>query len=317
VISKDPIVILTVCNNWENYNQIAKQLGQNPVYFFVMPEWTREGKFADWDVEQQARAKVSFPNLNFVTLCSSSREVEILNSKGLQAVLCGHNAFLDPALFKPLGLEKRWDAVCDAQIAPYKCNHLARRIKSLVLVSAPAPKEHYNADYILRIKRDLAHAFWSNVNTTGNYRFLNAEEINTIYNQSKVGLILSGEEGGCYAAIQYLLAGLPVVSTKNIGGRDSFADPSYWTTVDPDECAVEQAAAKFISDPPNPQMVRQKTIEKMMEHRSHFEDEVNRILQSHGKAVRNADAWEKIYLNKMRPPTALWQIPKLLTEFRY
>ena len=54
---------------------------------------------------------------------------------------------------------------------------------------------------------------------------MNDEEVNNFLNQCKVGIILSEVEGANYASIQYLLAGLPVVSTKSKGGRDVFFDP--------------------------------------------------------------------------------------------
>ena len=39
---------------------------------------------------------------------------------------------------------------------------------------------------------------------------------------SQVGLCLSKSEGAMFASIEYLLCGLPIVSTKSVGGRDIF-----------------------------------------------------------------------------------------------
>lgn len=59
----------------------------------------------------------------------------------------------------------------------------------------------------------------------GHYvHYFSIDKINEIYGQSRCGLILSAEEGACFAAMEYLLCGLPVVTTPNIGGRDEFFD---------------------------------------------------------------------------------------------
>jgi len=56
----------------------------------------------------------------------------------------------------------------------------------------------------------------------GKYNFLNKATVNYYYNQSKCGLCLSDIEGACLVSIEYLLAGIPVISVKNVGGRDKF-----------------------------------------------------------------------------------------------
>jgi glycosyltransferase involved in cell wall biosynthesis len=40
-----------------------------------------------------------------------------------------------------------------------------------------------------------------------------------------VGLCLSTVEGSNYASMEYMLAGLPIVSTPSIGGREVYFDP--------------------------------------------------------------------------------------------
>ena len=55
----------------------------------------------------------------------------------------------------------------------------------------------------------------------------NIKEVSNFINKCRVGLCLSSEEGGMYASTQYLLCGLPVVTTNNIGGRNTFFHPDY------------------------------------------------------------------------------------------
>lgn len=60
----------------------------------------------------------------------------------------------------------------------------------------------------------LAHAHWFNHEGSA-CEWLDSEELNRCLNQCRLGLCLSAVEGPMYASIEYLLAGLPVVSTES------------------------------------------------------------------------------------------------------
>ena len=86
---------------------------------------------------------------------------------------------------------------------------------------------------------ELKKADWSRrVHFTSMYKELS---------RARVGLCLSEEEGAMFASIEYLLCGLPVVSTPNMGGRDFFFDEKFSQTVDPSEEAVRVGVEKMIS----------------------------------------------------------------------
>jgi glycosyltransferase involved in cell wall biosynthesis len=79
-------------------------------------------------------------------------------------------------------------------------------------------------------------------------RNVTREKVCSVISSSHVGLILSEVEGQCHAAVEYLLCGLPVVSTPSFGGRDEFFD-NYGSLICPaDENAVFSAveAMKFL-----------------------------------------------------------------------
>ena len=71
--------------------------------------------------------------------------------------------------------------------------------------------------------RDLTYCNYSKA--SGTLRDLNTEEVRRILVQSRCGLALSAQEGAMYASGEYLLAGLPVVTTRSRGGRDAFTIP--------------------------------------------------------------------------------------------
>jgi hypothetical protein len=83
-------------------------------------------------------------------------------------------------------------------------------------------REH-EAAYVNKIRSLLSQATWIN-ELEGFYRQLEVREIPAWLNQARVGLCLSAYEGCMRASAEYLLCGLPIVSTPNIGGRDRLAD---------------------------------------------------------------------------------------------
>jgi glycosyltransferase involved in cell wall biosynthesis len=92
--------------------------------------------------------------------------------------------------------------------------------------------------------------------------------------QSYCGLILSKIEGVCRASSEYLLTGLPVVSTPSKGGRDVWYDKDNSLIVDPDECQVAEAVAEFMARPRDPSSIRDRYLNLAKEFRHRFRDEV-------------------------------------------
>ncbi|WOI58447.1 hypothetical protein [Palleronia sp. LCG004] len=79
------------------------------------------------------------------------------------------------------------------------------------------------------------------------FRNVKGLEVADIVGRGRTGLILSAEEGACYASLEYLLCGLPVISTPSIGGRDEFYTPQNSIICDPSPEAVAQAVKTALS----------------------------------------------------------------------
>ncbi|HEV2171727.1 MAG TPA: hypothetical protein VGR40_12305 [Candidatus Binatus sp.] len=71
-----------------------------------------------------------------------------------------------------------------------------------------------DTDYRDITKYDAAEIHWD----------IGESDVNEINGDGLCGLALSAIEGACYASTEYLLCGLPVVSTESVGGRDAYYD---------------------------------------------------------------------------------------------
>ena len=105
--------------------------------------------------------------------------------------------------------KKEFDAVMIASRLPCKNRDLAADIPNLANIMSA---------YIHEQELAIPNAKYTND------RFLSRSEINEIFSNSQVAMILSYVEGANRSTLEYLLAGLPVVSTQSKGGRDVFFD---------------------------------------------------------------------------------------------
>jgi glycosyltransferase involved in cell wall biosynthesis len=127
-------------------------------------------------------------------------------------------------------------------------------------------------------------------------------------------LCLSAEEGGMKAAIQYLLCGLPVVSTVNRGGRDEFFHPDFADTVAADPKAIADAVTEFAASPPDPASVRAAAVATIDKHRGNFVQKVNKIsLDGGGSGYTHANLTQSYV-----PGFLKWQsVEEVLSEITF
>ena len=125
------------------------------------------------------------------------------------------------------------------------------------------------------------------------------EDMYKYINQARVGLCLSAEEGAMYASAEYLLCGLPVVSTRSTGGRDTYFDDTYVKIVEDTPEAVAEGVEEMIERNIDPHYIRERTITKMKEHRDTF---INLIQSIYDKECVKRDfreEWPRIFINKL------------------
>jgi glycosyltransferase involved in cell wall biosynthesis len=190
-----------------NFN-ILKYFKKNDYIFIVIPCTYTELYFKHaMDVLYQENKDLTYKNIIF--MCPSNIEIDICNKLNFSAILCNHNAFLNENIFKIKNNQKIFNAVMNCRPEGWKRPYLAEKLDKLAILKGYNFRK--NDYYDLNQLKPLF---------INNDKRLNSYEVSTIYSHSNVGLIFSKEEGACYSSSEYLLCGLPVISTKSKGGRD-------------------------------------------------------------------------------------------------
>ena len=129
---------------------------------------------------------------------------------------------------------------------------------------------------------ELAHAEY-------NREFIPRPELAKKLNQAYAGLCLSAEEGAMYASVEYLLCGIPVVSTPSKGGRDEFFNNENSIIVPPEADAVAQAVQRWKASPPNPEKIREQTLKQLNAIRRSLCTYVAKLIENEGGGKKNPE----------------------------
>jgi len=216
------------------------------------------------------------PNAQLHFITNEESENRWLRVLGQQATCLGHNLHVRENFFIPGDVPKKYDAVYAATMAPYKRIELAREIERLCFVTYVTHQKSWN---LHEFEPRLRHADY-------NAEFLPREDVRTRYQQSNVGLALSASEGAMFSAVEYLLCGLPLVTTPNRGGRNRYLEPWYSRFADPDPVSVRKSVEYFLENPPDPWKIRNTILKKMTADRRNF---VSLLSESCGVPISNID----------------------------
>jgi hypothetical protein len=104
-----------------------------------------------------------------------------------------------------------------------------------------------------------------------------------------------------YASIEYLLTGLPVVSTLSLGGRDYFFDDDFVRIVDPDPRLVRAAVDELARAAGSREEIRRRTLATVREQRSRFVT----LLDELGVALADLDA-ARLWSDRFRHGMLRW-----------
>lgn len=233
--------------------------GEEPVTLFIQLGWQCRKEDAAAKLAQEFRAaRERLPQVSRVlVLANEPEEVAALSAQGMEVVLCHQNAFLDERRYPILPfLGKRYDAIYIARITPFKRHALLSEVQSLHLIGDYSEKERCYAEATLR---GMPRARWS--------RKCTSRLIMLPINRARCGMCLSAEEGAMFVSAEYLLCGLPVVNTANIGGRDLVMPDFAVARVADEPASVAAAVRRWAAQAPAAADIRAATLAMMRPHR--------------------------------------------------
>jgi glycosyltransferase involved in cell wall biosynthesis len=205
-------------------------------------------------------------------LCNAVQSNRMLRRLRFPGDLANINLYVNEHTFQIRPQPKVYDAVYAAQMAPYKRLHLAAEVPRLFVQTygdCKTPEGHYD---LARYEPSVSHA-------QHNLGWVTTEEVVDTYNRASVGLSLSACEGAMLASVEYMLCGIPQVSTHCKGGREQFFDSRYVTVTEADPTAIAAAVAEMAGRNLDPWLVRNETLKKQQMHRMRLCSYVAQLVQ--------------------------------------
>ncbi len=298
LVSADPIIVYVSSDNLIQKRlddgstplQRMTELFDGPVCFIVSPWWFMPEREQFWQglsasLQEARHAK---PGTRIIVACNDPSEVPFASGLGFEALLCNQNGFVQDYFYKPRhDAEKVFDAIYNARMVKWKRHSLCRDIARLAFLYSPWGEG--GEAYRLKLAQEMPSAtFINGPAIKGQHRQLHGDELRHAYTSAKVGLCLSASEGAMFSSIEYLLCGLPVVTTASTGGRREMFDDAFCRTVEADAHAVATATRDLIALDIDPDTIRAKTMEKVIATRHLFEALIAGIQKDAGKPVTAA-----------------------------
>lgn len=276
ILSRQPPVVLTFLGRDDLFLHESFR-NRSLVLLYGVPYTVSEERASQIGSKVLSTLK-EFKKHRIVILCNEESTVGMFTDQGVEAIFCNHNALVDENTFQiHPEIQKTHDSIYNAALAPYKRWELASELKSLLVLAYSV--SWMNADpYANEIRKNLADATWI-VDATQDTQKLRPADLPAIYNRAHVGLCLSASEGAMLASIEYLLCGLPVVSTPSTGGRDVFWDEDFVILCDPTPDSVKRSVEEMKGRNIDPELIRRKTLTRMEEHRERLRNYLSPVIR--------------------------------------
>lgn len=262
-----------------------------PRWFLLSPTWSIETEKDAIILRINAVLhRLRCPSDQFVFVCNTRREMELLHLVGEAAVHINKTCGVSEQVYRPLaGMRPEFSAIYNAQLALWKRHELTLDIESCLFIfyrgsHGSSTLEQEKALFSRHAEHAPGHRFVNELDSMGKPVRISPEEVNFQLNKARVGLCLSEIEGAMYSSVEYLLAGLPVVTTPSKGGRDTYFDDHYCITAEPNAADVNEAVNTLIARDIARQEVRDRTLQKLKADRKLFVVLLNDISSDAGSA---------------------------------
>ena len=307
--SEEPYV-LVIMESFEDLNVFSEYIGKDKeaVIFKFLP-WSHESLEAVRRVQYfYNQHKLLYPKHQVHILCNTLEEKRLLFHVTPHVHFINQNTLLDERLFPPAPSGPRpFDVVYNGRLIWMKRQHLLSALDGRIGLFGDTSLQT-EWDYFQVLQKKIPHArmmhfqhqpYVKDITLYDTIPFAPYEELAGRLNQAATGAILSRAEGANYASAEYLLCGLPVVSTPSEGGRDVFFDPRYCRIVPPSAPKIKKAVEELIAMKIEPEFVRQETLKKMQPHRERFREILFRIHRKFRIEIDKEKYWDGVFVNKM------------------
>ena len=226
---------------------------------------------------------------------------KLFDDNKLISYFCHQNAFLDEHTYKITKTEKKYDALYIARITPFKRHYLCTKLTNLLIIGNHSPQE---TDFYEKTIAELATAeHIIKVHSYSIYKYINS---------AKTGLCLSNEEGAMFVSAEYLLCGVPVVNTKNMGGRDHFFNENNSITLENDTPEnVAEAVNALIKKNLSPKAIREDIISNFIPHRKKFISIIQKIYKKEKCNRDFSKEWSYVFIHKFGLRTSNFNLNSL------
>jgi glycosyltransferase involved in cell wall biosynthesis len=286
---------------------LAPHIGNRRVWFLIRLSWNRESEESiGADAAELDALRARYPEHRHIILCNTQRELELYRARNIPGIVCSTLAFVDETQFDIAPVPVReFDAVYTAALVPFKRHELCRDLASLALIyHRYHPAGVQEAGYPERVRAMLPQATFVN-ELDGDFRMLPPREVAAWINRARIGLCLSEAEGAMRAAAEYMLCGLPVVSTPSIGGRDRILDPDFSRIVAPEPDAVAAAVRELIDRAIDPRYIRSRTFERLRPDRLRVLQLIATIHAEEGVAFPTDAPWNLLFRRGTWPTASI------------
>jgi hypothetical protein len=275
----------------------AAPLPGRPAWFLLSPTWSiAEDATAETLRARAVLHRLDHPDHRLIFIGNTPEEARLLQAHGEAAFFYNKTANTAERVFRPLnGVRADFDAIYNAQLVPWKRHELSLGIANCAFLfyrdHAEPSAVPMAAAIMARHAAVPGHVFINALDDAQQPVRLTPSDVNRHLNRARIGLCLSAREGAMFASTEYLLAGLPIVTTPSTGGRHVYHDEEYcWTVAaDPDFVAGAVQALKAQGIPRA--HVRDRTLRRLESDRSRFLALLNAILEESGSPRRLGAPW--------------------------
>ena len=259
--------------------------------------------FDQWNFEYAKKCFVyqnpGFDLKSIYWLANTLEQVKMALDLGFNVIEFNQNSFIDEYTFQIQDERKIYNLVMNARPENVKRPWLAMKVPHIAAIKGKL----FSPDNFW----DLGQLHPDHLNQER----ITVDEVVTILNQSYVGGIFSEKEGACFASSEYLLCGLPVVSTICSGGRGIWYNDYNSLIVEPDEYAIAQAVELLVNK------VKDKKIDPYQIREHHIalsliqRDRLHRLLNEFIEDLKVEISAEQIYQKILRDWSTVHEVENL------